>query len=64
MLGNQDPEFIKKWEQIQCLLDLTDLLIIEQTKQDASKVTADIQVLKADLKKSMENIHLIKLDEN
>lgn len=62
-LGNHDPEFINKWERIlnKCSLDLT-LLIIEQTKKDAEKVTSELQELKTEINAS-DTTQLTKLED-
>ena len=54
-LGNQDPEFRKKWEQIlnKCSMDLM-LLIIEQSKQESSKIKTELQELKTTLRNNMD----------
>lgn len=62
-MGNQDPEFRKKWDQIlnKCWLDLT-LLIIEQTKLETQKVNADLQELKTTLKSNMSKADYTKME--
>lgn len=54
-LGNKDPMFLQKWEQVlnKCSLDLT-LLIVEQTKQEATQVHIEIENTRELLQKELE----------
>lgn len=61
-LGNQDPEFISKWEEIlnKCSVDLT-WLFIELKKKEAEKVT-ELQEIKKILKPIMSNMDFIVME--